>query len=143
MKVVFDMLKLTYPACFYPNENNGYTVVVPDLPGCVTCGSNLADAMEMAVDASSGWILDELEDGKSVPKASDINDISADEHPNGFTSMLFLDMDSYSEKNGDKAIRKNCTLPAWLCTRAEKEGVNFSQVLQEALIEKLNICSGT
>lgn len=139
MKVVLFMLKLTYPACFYPNDN-GYTVVVPDLPGCVTCGSDLANAMEMAVDAASGWILDELEDGKSAPKASEIKDISATEYPNGFTSMLFLDMDSYSEKYGDKAIRKNCTLPAWLCTRAEKEGVNFSQVLQEALIEKMHVC---
>ena len=57
----------------------------------------------------------------------------------GFTTMIVLDMDSYAEKYGEKSIRKNCTLPAWLNNRAEKMNINFSQVLQEALIQKLNI----
>lgn len=132
------MLKLIYPACFYPNEN-GFTVVVPDLPGCVTEGSDLANAFEMIVDAASGWVLDELEDGNPIPKATDITNVIADEYPNGFTSMIILDMDTYAEKYGDKAIRKNCTLPAWLNTLAEKNDINFSQILQEALIQKLNV----
>ena len=57
-------MKLTYPACFYPYEGkeDGYTVVVPDLPGCVSEGDTLADAIIMATDAASGWVLDELED---------------------------------------------------------------------------------
>ena len=58
-------MKLTYPACFYPCEtkDEGYTVEIPDLPGCVSEGDSLADAINMATDAASGWILDELEDG--------------------------------------------------------------------------------
>lgn len=44
------MRKLLYPACFYPcEEREGYTVVVPDLPGCVTQGNSLIDAIGMAV----------------------------------------------------------------------------------------------
>lgn len=141
MKVVLAMMKLTYPACFYPNDpEEGFTVVIPDLPGCVTCGNDISEAFEMAVDCASGWILSELEDGKTIPKASDIKDIVADEYPDGFTSIILLDIESYAEKYGEKAIRKNCTIPAWLCTQAEKNNVNFSQILQDALIEKLNIC---
>ena len=126
-------MKLTYPACFYPCEEKqgGFTVEVPDLPGCVSEGSTLADAILMGTDAASGWVLDELEDGKPVPKASPLENIIPD--PGGFVSMLVLDMDAYAEKYGEKAVRKNLTIPAWLNTFAENNHINFSQVLQDSL----------
>lgn len=125
-------MKLVYPARFRPQEQgNGYTVTVPDLPGCVTEGSTLADAILMAEDAAAGWVLDELEDGSPAPAASAPSDISVDEKE--FVNLLVLDMDTYAEKYGDKAVRKNLTIPAWLNTFAEKKNVNFSQVLQDAL----------
>jgi len=127
-------MKLTYPAFFYKDESNGsYAVVVPDLPGCVSGGNDLADAITMATDAASGWVLDELEDGKTIPPASAIDEL----HPDysGFVSVLVLDMDTYCEKYGNKAVRKNLTIPAWLNTFAESNHVNFSQVLQDSLAE--------
>lgn len=132
-------MKLVYPACFYPNEDGSFTVIVPDLKGCVTEGKDFAEALEMAVDAASGWVLTSLEDGEEVPKASNQKDIRADEYENGFVNLIVLDMDSYAEKYGDKAVRKNCTIPAWLNTRAEAANINFSAVLQEALQEKLMV----
>lgn len=126
-------MKLTYPACFYPCEEKkgAYTVEVPDLPGCVSEGNTLAEAILMGTDAASGWVLDELEDGKAVPKASPIESIIPDS--GGFVSMLVLDMDTYAEKYGEKAVRKNLTIPAWLNTFAEKNHISFSQVLQDSL----------
>ncbi len=126
-------MRLTYPACFYPCDvkRGGYTVVVPDLPGCVSEGDNLADAVLMATDAASGWVLDELEDGKVAPEATPMSQIVPEE--GGFVSLLVLDMDSYAEKYGEKAVRKNLTIPAWLNTFAEKNHINFSQVLQDSL----------
>ncbi len=126
-------MKLTYPACFYPCEQKkgGYTVEVPDLPGCVSEGDTLADAILMATDAASGWVLDELEEGNAAPVASSLENIVPDE--GGFVNMLVLDMDAYAEKYGDKAVRKNLTIPAWLNTFAEKNHINFSQVLQDSL----------
>ncbi len=50
-----------------------------------------------------------------------------------------LDIDAYAEKYGSKAVRKNCTIPAWLNTAAEKAHINFSQVLQTALQEQLHL----
>ncbi|MDD7056653.1 MAG: type II toxin-antitoxin system HicB family antitoxin [Selenomonadaceae bacterium] len=127
------MKKLAYPACFYPcEEHDGYMVTIPDLPGCVTEGASLADAIAMAMDAASGWLLDEMEDGKPIPQASNIQDIVL-EKPEGFVNMIVLDMDAYAEKYGNKAVRKNVTLPAWLNTFAEENHVNFSQVLQRTL----------
>ncbi|MDF7641067.1 type II toxin-antitoxin system HicB family antitoxin [Bifidobacterium sp. ESL0784] len=58
-------------------KGSGYTVEVPDLPGCVTEGDSLAEAMLMAEDAASGWVLDELEDGKPSPKTSRLEDITS------------------------------------------------------------------
>ena len=131
-------MKLTYPAIFYPCETSaGYTVEIPDLPGCVTEGESLADAIFMAVDAASGWVLDELEEGKPAPKASALNDITPE--ADGKVSLIALDMDAYAEKYSTKSVRKSLTIPAWLNTTAEKQGLNFSQVLQEALKQKLQI----
>ncbi len=128
-------MKLIYPAIFSPcMEKEGYTVEVPDLPGCVTEGDDLADAIEMATDAASGWILGELEDGNNIPSPSQRKDIQTDE--DSFINMLVLDMDAYSEKYGSKAVRKNITIPAWLNTYGEKNHINFSKVLQDALLNQ-------
>ena len=132
-------MKYVYPVCIYPGDVSGYTVIVPDLPGCVTEGENIADALEQAIDAASGWVLDELEDGKRPPEPSDVKNIKADEYENGFVSVIMLDIDAYAEKYGSKAVRKNCTIPAWLNTAAENAHINFSQVLQTALQEQLHI----
>lgn len=87
-------MKLTYPACFYPCEvkKGGYTVVVPDLPGCVSEGNTLSEAISMATDAASGWILDELEDGREAPTASPISQIVPEN--GGFVRLLVLDINS-------------------------------------------------
>lgn len=131
-------MKLVYPAVFEPlEEQDGFCVSFPDLPGCVTQGYSLENAVEMAIDAASGWVLDELESGKNAPKASDVRDIEI--FDNSFANLILLDMDSYAEKYGAKAVRKNCTIPAWLNAAAEKAGINFSQVLQEALADKLHL----
>ena len=126
-------MKLTYPAFFYPCEqkHGRYTVEIPDLPGCVSEGDTLADAILMATDAASGWVLDKLEDGKTAPPASPLESLTPE--PGGFISILVLDMDSYAEKYGKKAIRKSLTIPAWLNTFAEKNHINFSHVLQDSL----------
>jgi predicted RNase H-like HicB family nuclease len=127
-------MRLVYPAIFYEDAETGaYAVEVPDLPGCVSGGDTLADAVLMAEDAAAGWVLSELEDGVKMPVASPINAVNPDH--GGFVSMIVLDMDAYAQKYGDKAVRKNLTIPAWLNTFAEANNVNFSQVLQDSLTD--------
>lgn len=125
-------MKLCYPACFYQDAETGnYTVEIPDLPGCVTGGPTLPEAILMAEDAASGWILDELEDGKPVPPATPIQEVTPD--AGGFVSALALDMEAYAKKYGNTAVRKNCTIPAWLNTFAEARHINLSKVLTDGL----------
>ena len=85
----------------------------------------------MGVDAASGWILGELEDGEKIPRASEYSEVTAEE--DCIVNMLLLDIDSYEEKYGEKAVRKNLTIPAWLNAFAEKNNINFSKLLQDAL----------
>ena len=130
-------MKPVYPAVFTPCiEKEGYTVEVPDLPGCVTEGKDLVDAIEMGVDAASGWVLGELEEGNNIPAPSLRKENIKLEDPESFVSMLVLDMDAYAEKYGDKTVRKNITIPAWLNTYGEKNNINFSRVLQDALLKR-------
>ena len=126
-------MKLIYPAVFKPftDQSGGYVVEFPDLPGCVTEGKNLEQAIEMGIDAASGWILGELEDGEQIPCASNYSEITAES--GCMVNMLLLDIDSYEEKYGEKAVRKNLTIPAWLNTFAEKNNINFSKLLQDTL----------
>jgi predicted RNase H-like HicB family nuclease len=128
-------MKLIYPAIFTAcEEKEGYTVEVPDLPGCVTEGDSLSDAIEMGTNAAGGWILTELEEGRSYPKASEQTDIIIPE--GSFAGLLVLDIDAYAEKYGNKAVRKNITIPAWLNTYGEKNNINFSKLLTDALMER-------
>ena len=131
-------MKLLYPACFYPESNGQYSVIVPDLDGVATYGNDLNDALEMAEDLISGLLLDRVKNHLDLPIASKIKDIQL-ENEDGFISLIGLDLTEYERLHGDKAVKKTLTIPAWMNTLAEKEGVNFSAILQEALIKTLNI----
>ena len=126
-------MKLIYPAIFKPftDKSGGYVVEFPDLPGCVTEGKDLEQAIEMGMDAACGWILGELEDGEQIPSASEYSEIMAED--GCIVNMLLLDIDSYEEKYGERAVRKNLTIPAWLNAFAEKNNINFAKLLQDAL----------
>lgn len=94
-----------------------YTVIFPDLPGCVTEGDTLSEAIDMAVDAASGWLLDYVENNQQIHQASDIKNVVAKEYENGFVSIVSIDLDEYSKKYGNKAVKKTLTIPQWLNTR--------------------------
>lgn len=123
----------TYPAIFDPDEQNrGYTVTFPDLPGCITEGDTLQEALTNAEEAMALYLEPDYDDDSpSFPKASDIASIFTNKP--AFATLVKANVNVDTRKS----VRKNLTLPAWLNTRAEAAGVNFSQTLQEALKEKL------
>jgi predicted RNase H-like HicB family nuclease len=130
-------MKYVYPVIFKLIENGEYAVKVPDLPGCVTCGKDLLDAIDMAQDAISMWLCDAEDSKESIPPASNIYDISHE--PDEFTTLVAVDTVQYRNLNDNRAIKKTLTIPNWLNTKAEKAGVNFSQLLQSALRRRLGI----
>lgn len=124
---------LTYPAIF-TCEDNRYWVKFIDLDGCFSDGENLSQAMENAREAMGLF----LEDLKEYPKCTtNIKDIKLED--NQIISFITVNLDEHQKKYETKSIKKTLSIPAWLNTIAEKEGVNFSQLLQKALIETLHI----
>jgi predicted RNase H-like HicB family nuclease len=135
-----DHMKLVYPAVFYPGENGAYAVEFPDLLGCVSGGQDITEAIEMAQDAACGWIVNELERGKSIPPPSSHEEIQPDpDEPGGFVNLLVLDMDDFALKYGKRAVRKNLTIPAYLATAADKRNINYSALFKSALMQTLNL----
>lgn len=131
------MAKYIYPAIFTPEENGKFSINFPDIDGCYTCGDDLADGIEMAQDALA-LMLTHLEDEKKeIPAASPINDIivSNDE----FTNYISCDTTMYRRLMNSMAVKKTLSIPSWLNDSAVAAGLNFSQVLQDALKEKLSL----
>lgn len=130
------MAEYVYPAVFHPNEDDGsITVTVPDLPGCITEGKNMADALFMAQDALSMWLWDAENDKDPIPAPTDPPRVETPE----FVNFVYADTDAYRKKNDARAVKKTLSIPSWLNTMAEEAGVNFSQILQEALKARLGV----
>lgn len=132
-----------YPACFF-KEDNGYSVIFPDLD-LATCGETMNEAMSMAIDCLAGRLHWLLQDGEPIPEPSSMNSIdlaavSKDlgiEPLEAFVNLVSVDVKAYAKKHFEKSVRKTLTIPAWLNNAALEMDINFSQVLQEALLAKV------
>lgn len=133
-----------YPAIFY-KEKNGYSVIFPDLNYLSTCGENLNDAMEMAIDCLAGYLYTSKLDDDKLPEPSKIDDIHPIDIANtigfdgkdSFINLISVDLEDYAKTHFNKSVKKTLTIPEWLNREATKKNINFSKVLQEALIAKL------
>ena len=129
-----SVMKLIYRAIFTPYfDEGGYDVSFPDLPNCTASGDTLEEALDDAADQASRFILNLMEKGQDVPPASDYADVEIDD-PDDFVNYVVLDMGAYSDAHAQKSVRKNITIPSWLNAYGEAHHVNFSRILQEALL---------
>ena len=129
------MNKLFYPAIFHKDEDCGFWVSFPDFPECLTEGDDMEKAYEMAVSALGLAITCRKKEGDTIPKASSPESIDAED---GVLVIVEFDMMEYQKKHNSKAVKKTLSIPEWLNEEAMAMGINFSQVLQEALMLKLN-----
>lgn len=138
-------MKYAYPVIFTRTEDEKDTILieVPDLE-IMTEGFGVADAIEMARDAIglSGITLEDM--SESIPLPRDINEIDLKKSEfasaeKSYVSLVDVDFTKYRKKVDNKMVRKNVTIPNWLNKAAEKEKINVSKVLQEALMEKIGI----
>ena len=127
-------------------DGNDFLVYVPDWD-IYTEGKDFPDAIYMARDAIGLKWMDALDEKSDFPNASTKDQAiekakqEADEEldfSDGTLTFVDVDCELYRSKIRNRAVKKNCTIPFWLSEEAEKRGVNFSKVLQDALLEKLN-----
>ena len=141
-------MKVIYPVLFYEEEDNQYSVFIPDLENITTCGENLENAMDMAEELIASTILDKMEDGEKIPKSSKIVDVTFEDfekyldiknwkYISKFKTYVVVDLGLYAEKWGKELIKKTVNIPKWINTKAEELKINFSKTLEEALIQKI------
>ncbi|MCM1124390.1 MAG: type II toxin-antitoxin system HicB family antitoxin [Eubacterium sp.] len=138
-------MKEVYPIFIAP-YNNEYLVYVPDWE-IYTEGKNMADAICMARDAIGLKGIDYEDDQKAFPKVSRYDealqkaktDTEIFDYTTGILTMVDIDFTEYRRKRDNRMVKKNCTIPYYLNVEAEKLGINFSKLLQDALMQKIGI----
>lgn len=130
------MAKYVYPAIFSP-EDGGFSIRFPDFKSCYTSAVTLTEGLEMANDVLCLTLYGLEEDGGKIPEASSVKEIETTGEE--FVSLVACDTIEYRKFYDNRAVKKTLTIPAWLNTMAERQGVNFSMTLQAALKQELHI----
>lgn len=133
------MLNLTYLALLESGENGGYGISFPDLPGCFSFADNLAEAEQMAAEAAELHIYGIEKDGEVIPSPSVT--LPKDITENMLVMPVTVHPELYRLKRDNERVKTNITLPAWLKKMAEEKNVNYSRLLESALLEYLQIPS--
>ena len=126
--------KRAYPIFLFP-DSEGYLVKIPDFD-IMTQGDSIPEAMEMARDAIGIMGIDLEDEGKEIPEPYSIK-----MKPENNVIMTLVDVDfvTYRKKMDNRAVKKNCTIPYWLSVEGDKAGVNYSRLLQDAIISFLDL----
>ena len=129
-------MKQAYPIILTQGEK----FIVVDIPdfGIGTQGTDIADALAMARDAIGLVGIDMEDDGEALPAPSELATVAA-AHQGNIVTLVDVDFAEYRRKSDLRSVKKNCTIPSWLNVEAEKAGINFSAVLQNALKQELRI----
>ncbi len=131
------MDKYIYPAVFTKGEAKGYCVTFPDLPGCITEGDTLEEAMLMAKEALALHLYGMEEDQDRIPQPTPPEKVSVAD--GSFVSLVEAWMPVIRDQIANRAVKKTLTIPKWLDDMAQKEKVNYSHILQAALKRHLGI----
>ena len=125
-----------YPAVF-DYADGGITITFPDLPGCVSEADGDEEAYFMARDAMRGWLLTAEEFGDEIAAPTPLQNVALTESQRAV--LVDVNLAFYREPYRNRSVKKTLTIPAWLNDMAERERVNFSFVLQNALKRQLNV----
>lgn len=123
-----------YPAVF-DYSDDGITITFPDLPGCISEADTDFDAMRMAQDALGSRLYADLQDGTSIPEPTKLMGVELGSDQRAV--LIDVDMEQIRRRIKPVYVKKTLTIPEWLNKKASEKGINFSQLLQEALREKL------
>jgi predicted RNase H-like HicB family nuclease len=122
-------MEYVYPAIFHNNEDESFTIIFPDLPGCISEGKSLGNAMYMAQSALTQWISYLIDKKQEIPEASNVQDITVE--PDEFVNLIC------AEVRDGRAVKRTVSIPKWMDDKVVQSGLSLSRVLQDALNERL------
>ncbi len=129
------MKKFFYPALFHKAEEGGFWISFPDIPECLTQGNDMSQAYEMAIDALGLALTCREKEQQPFPASSDPTTITLE--PDSFLVVIEFDMLAYKKRTNSRAVKKTLSIPEWLNEAAIAMDLNFSQILQEVLLAKI------
>jgi len=127
--------KYVYPATVSPEPSGLYSIWFDDLDCCATQGDSIIDALDAAADVLAGWIYAAQKQNYPIPAPSSIDDVK--HAPGQFVTYIVADVEAYRRLNDSYAVKKTLTIPNWLNEKAEAANVNYSKILQDALMQYL------
>lgn len=130
----FMKTRIVYPIII-SEEKDGFYVSIPDFE-ISTQGENIADAIMMARDAIGLMGIDMQDDGKELPIP---HSKEYKTEKNDIVTLVDVDFAEYRKRVDNRAVKKNCTIPYWLSVEAERAGINYSRILQDALKNALGL----
>lgn len=128
--------KYTFPAIFF-KDGDGIGVHFPDLPGCLTCADDENEALQYAEEALGGWILSQEDMNVKIPEPTPFHGIKT-EHGEAVV-MVTVYTKLLREAENNRSINRTVTIPHRLNQLGIRAGVNFSNLLAEALRERLGV----
>jgi len=121
-----------YIAVVHKDPKSDFGVSFPDFPGCVTAGSSIDEAKDMAHEALSLHIKGMLEDGESIPAPSKLEDVMADPDYSDAIAILVVTV----SETKPRSVRVNITVPEEMLRKidaaAKKRGMSRSSFLVNA-----------
>jgi len=130
-------MKYVYPAVFHPEPEGGFSVFFPDIKRGATQGETIAECIEMAQDFLGLALYRMEEASQPIPSVSHMKNI--DTESADIVTLISADTETYRRYYENRLIKKTLNIPSWLNERAEAANINFSQTLQKALKEELQL----
>lgn len=125
------MSEYVYPAIFHPNDDGSFSITFPDLPGCISEGKSLGNAIYMAQSALTQWIEYLVDKKQAIPAASNFEGLKISQGE--FTNLICADI------KDSRAVKRTVSIPKWMDDKVIESGLSLSRVLQDALKERLHV----
>ena len=125
------MKEYIYPAIFHKNDDGSFTVTFPDLPGCITEGKTMGDAIKMVQSALTQWIEFLRDEKEDIPIASEYDAV---EKADGEAISLVQ-----ADVRDNRAVKRTVSLPKWMDDKLSEAGFSLSKLIQEAGRQKLEL----
>ena len=116
--------------------DDGISIEFPDLPGCLPCADATDEAIKNAKEAMGLHLWGMEQDGDVIPEPTPLQAIQLEK--GDIPILIDVFMPTIRDRMKTRYVKKTLSLPAWLADQADAEGVNFSKVFQNALIEYLD-----
>ena len=121
-------MEYAYPAIFHKNEDSTYTITFPDLPGCISEGKTIANAIFMSQAALTQWVEYSKDKKMQLPEPSPLASITVEKD-----ELVNFVCRNYKE---NRAVKRTVSIPKWMDDLVIESGLSLSRILQDALKQR-------